>query len=214
MTNISIDMQQRIDAAIEHLHSKNVSFDSGLSEDELDRVQKEFGRNFPPDLRYFLERGLPRGDRFPNWRTPDAGLRQQLLWPFEGFEFDILQSGYWRIAWGVPPDADADAVSFAMMLLAKAPPLVPIMGHSYLPSEPALEGNPVFSVYQTDVIHRGGDLAAYLFWIHHDEEKEDELEPLYPPFSPSYRHIEFWTDVASETPRRAQRSLQNAAKAL
>ncbi len=40
--------------------------------------------------------------------------------------------------------------------------VVPIFGHRYIPSFPLEEGNPVFSVYQMDIIYYGYDLANYL----------------------------------------------------
>jgi hypothetical protein len=40
--------------------------------------------------------------------------------------------------------------------------MVPVYSHRYLPSGPAPTGTPVFSIYQTDVIHYGSDLADYL----------------------------------------------------
>ena len=42
------------------------------------------------------------------------------------------------------------------------PMLIPIYSHRFLPGAPSPAGSPVFSVYQTDVIYCGSDLAAYV----------------------------------------------------
>jgi hypothetical protein len=53
-------------------------------------------------------------------------------------------------------------VAHARELVAAAPPLVPLYSHRFIPAEPTLVGNPVFSIVQTDVIYYGMDLADYL----------------------------------------------------
>lgn len=47
-------------------------------------------------------------------------------------------------------------------LVAAAPRLLPIYSHRYLLAEPCRAGNPVFSVYQSDIIVYGTDLRTYL----------------------------------------------------
>ena len=44
---------------------------------------------------------------------------------------------------------------------AQAPRLIPLISHRYLPETANETGNPVFSVYQSDVIHYGTDVADY-----------------------------------------------------
>ena len=46
--------------------------------------------------------------------------------------------------------------------LAQAPTLIPIYGHRYLPAGNGTHGHPVLSVYQTDIIFYGTDLADYM----------------------------------------------------
>ena len=46
-------------------------------------------------------------------------------------------------------------------VVSHAPKLIPLIGHRYLPEEPHEGGNPVFSVYQSDVIYYGANLADY-----------------------------------------------------
>lgn len=46
--------------------------------------------------------------------------------------------------------------------MSSAPKLIPVAGHRYIPASPCEVGNPIFSVYQTDVIYYGADLWEYL----------------------------------------------------
>jgi len=179
-----------------HLSARGVSFDTGLREQELETVELRCGFLFPPDLRWFLGRWLPIGHGFPNWRQPDSILEEQLRRPIEGILYDVAENHYWRVEWGIRPNTELDAVSVVRHQLRNVPALIPIWKHSYLPSQPTAEGNPVFSVDQSDVIHRGAGLADYLLWLYRSEDEVSENS--YPAYSPSYRHIDFWTDLARE----------------
>ncbi len=65
-------------------------------------------------------------------------------------------------AWGPKPSDLGDAFGVVRQQVADAPKLIPIYSHRYIPCEPSKEGNPIFSVYQTDIIHYGYDLTSYL----------------------------------------------------
>ncbi|MBD0693251.1 hypothetical protein [Streptomyces sp. CBMA123] len=136
----------------------------GLSERELDDVEAGFGFRFAPDHRVFLSAGLPRGNRnWPDWRNGDPEeLRGRLSWPVEGVLFDVEHNGFWDSAWGSKPDAATDALRVARAELAAVPQLVPVYSHRYLPGPEGGAGHPVLSVYQTDIIYYGNDLADYI----------------------------------------------------
>jgi len=145
------------------LREAGIPVANGLTEAGLGRAEKSIGAAFPPDLRAFLAEGLPLGEGFPDWREPDSpAIRAQMDWPFEGIAFDIEHNRFWRDAWGVRPPDLHEALAVARDRVAAAPRLIPVSEHRYLPAEPALAGNPVFSVYQTDIIYYGTDLATYL----------------------------------------------------
>jgi hypothetical protein len=76
--------------------------------------------------------------------------------------FDIEHNEFWLEEWGPKPSELAEAFAIAQVAVAEAPTLIPIFSHRYIPDEPSLIGNPVFSVYQTDIIYYGADLAHYL----------------------------------------------------
>jgi hypothetical protein len=141
----------------------HIEFDAGLTDAEVIAAESRFGFQFPPDLREFLQTGLPRGPKFPDWRSGDeAELRDWLDQPRQGVLFDVERNGFWLEEWGPRPDSLGEALRVAGELVAAAPQLIPIYVHRMMPDEPHLPGNPVFSVHQTDIIVYGVDLPNYL----------------------------------------------------
>lgn len=138
------------------------SFAEGLSDAEIYCVEKTYAFEFPPDLRAFLQTALPFGPRFPNWRFPeDTSIRKQFDFPLQGILFDV-EHGVWLPEWGQRPEQVADAKALVEKLVKKAPRLIPVYGHRMIPDRPSLAGNPILSVYQTDIIYYGFDLDDYL----------------------------------------------------
>ena len=174
-----------------------VVFEPGLTNREFSELESLFDFRFPPDLRWFLGSGVPLGARFPNWKNPGQSLRDQIERPLDGICFDISNDVFWWPDWGTKPESNDEAIAVAKKHFAKFPTLIPVFGHSFLPCEPLEPENPIFSVHQADVIHRGANLAEYLMWLYHDENGED-LEQQYPVFSEEYKHIEFWTELTRQ----------------
>ncbi|HEV2637629.1 MAG TPA: hypothetical protein VGX23_20925 [Actinocrinis sp.] len=56
----------------------------------------------------------------------------------------------------------SDAVEVARERLALVPQMVPVYGHRYLPPGRGTYGHPVLSMYQTDIVSYGSDLAEYV----------------------------------------------------
>jgi hypothetical protein len=162
-----------------------IDLDVGLTHAEVAATEARFGFRFPPDLRAFLQTALPKGERFPNWRSgKETDLRDWLDLPRQGSLFDIEHNGFWLNEWGPRPDSLADAKRTASELVAGAPKLIPIYFHRMMPDEPHLASNPVFSVHQTDIIHYGFDLADYL--------RNDFHLPGREPWPDRVRQIRFW----------------------
>ncbi len=171
---------------------QDVAVDAGMSADELSKVEQRHRFTFPPDLRALLSCGLPTSEGFPNWRSGSfEELRAWLDRPARGVCFDIERNGFWYDAWGAQPADLASACAIARERIAAAPTLVPVYAHRFIPDEPSLEGNPVFSVWQTDVIIYGADLCAYL-----QNEFGTDSHHLESSMSRQPRSIEFWTDLA------------------
>jgi hypothetical protein len=172
------------------LADAGIVFGPGLTEAELRHAEVSIEAGLPPDLRQFLSQGLPIGEKFPDWRHPQsAGVRAQLDWPFEGIAFDIRNNSFWFSEWGARPDDDAEAIAVARRHVSEAPRLIPVFAHRYLPADPAASGNPVFSVYQTDIICYGVDLQDYLRaeFIPSALDRTSRHEP---------REVRLWTNLA------------------
>lgn len=168
-----------------------VQFDPGLAPNEFPAIETEWKFRFPPDLREFLSLALPVSAGWINWRTGDReAIRNALSWPLEGLCFDIERNAFWLNAWGERPAQLADAIDIARRAVNAAPTLIPICSHRYLPATPPEAGNPIFSVYQTDIIYYGADLLDYLQneFRHHFGRGEHAL-------SHDPRHIPFWSDL-------------------
>jgi len=159
---------------------------AGYSQEELDRAQEEFGLVFPPDLVDLLRDRRPANGY--DWRVDRDKIREMLAWPLEGMLFDIEQNGFWMDEWGVIPEREADRREIATAAVRAAPKLIPLVSHRYLPAEPSESGNPVFSIYQTDIIYYGANLEHYF---------ENELGVWSSLDESAYRHIRFWSDIAS-----------------
>ena len=65
--------------------------------------------------------------------------------------------------------------------------MIPVFAHRYLPASPWASGNPVFSIYQTDIIYYGLNLPSYLF--------AEFGVPNPFPTSDTPREIEFWSEL-------------------
>ena len=171
---------------------KGLRIEDGLSALEVARAEDAFGFQFPSDLRLVLEAFLPVSYKWTPWRSGShAQLNELFRGPAEGVEFDIEHNAFWFGTWGPRPTLNEDALEVARRHLKELPPLIPIYGHRYMPSDPSSAGNPVFSVVQTDVIVYGNDLAHYF---------AAEFRVTRPPWSMSEaRAIEFWSEVVNRS---------------
>lgn len=189
--------KEHSEALIRHFKEIGVSLEKGLNDNEVVQVETKFDFKFPPDLRSFLQTALPISYRFVNWRQ---GLTSQemandiaklLAWPLDGMLFDIENNNFWDDRWGSIPEKLEDKVSIATKNYKTYPKLIPIYSHRYIPAHPHKVGNPVFSIYQMDIIYYGYDLATY-FAKEFGFELPDHFEIPERPIL----DIEFWSDWA------------------
>jgi hypothetical protein len=167
------------------LKDGGLEFARGLTDSEVEHVENKFNFRFPPDLRAFLQAALPIGERFPDWRSGnDDQLRERLNWPLHGLLFDVEHNAFWLAEWGPRPELLEDAFRIATSRVDAAPKLIPIYAHRFMPDRPQESGNPVFSVYQTDIIYYGFDLEDYLRHEFNLVPREARPERI--------RQIEFW----------------------
>jgi hypothetical protein len=129
---------------------------------------------------------MPIGPGWVDWLGDPVGIQKRLDWPRDGVLFDVRESAFWPEEWGERPTEVEEALPAARQRLRTVPVLVPIYSHRFMPAAPAPAGSPVFSVYQTDVIYYGSDLASY-FQREFFNTADRESSP---------HRIEFWSDLA------------------
>ena len=96
---------------------------------------------------------------------------------------DVEHNEFWFSEWGEKPQNSQRAVEIASTRILRAPKLIPIMGHRYMPALPNEAGNPVLSIHQTDIIYYGYDLEDYLRHEFNLPRKE---------WPAQVKEIEFW----------------------
>ena len=161
-----------------------VRWERGYTQAELDDAQEKFGLLFPADLVSLLRDRRPFDGH--DW-TDEVAIRRALEWPIEGLLHSVGSGFIWRSEWGEMP-ADPDArKDVARPVILDAPKLIPLRSHKYLPEVPREPGNPVLSVFYSDVIYYGTDLADYF-------EREFSERPCVPRPDET-KHIPFWSDL-------------------
>jgi hypothetical protein len=157
---------------------------TGYTQAELDDAQAKFDLVFPPDLVALLRDRRPvRGH---DW-SDEAAIRRMLDWPFEGLLFDVEQNALWWPEWGDRPDQQQARAEILRSVISRAPKLIPLISHRYLPEQPHEADNPVFSVHQSDVIYYGADLTDYF------EREFGRWDGR--PWPDQIKHIPFWSDL-------------------
>jgi hypothetical protein len=171
----------------------------GLTDAEFARIERDYDVEFADDHRAFLAAGLPlnrppeegqaRFKPWPDWRDGDpADLRERLGWPVEGALFDVEHNALWPPSWGQRPADNSRALSVARQHLSQAPTMIPVYLHRYLPAGRGTVGHPVLSIYQTDIIIYGADLADYITREFTDPDRSISADWTPPPMVP------FWSD--------------------
>ena len=174
------------------LEKSGVKMTQGLSDEEFAHIERLYGIRFPPDLRQFLSIGLPVSGGWPDWRLAgEQKIRDRLAWPLEGIIYDIENNSFWCRDWGPRPTGTASAIQMASQASEAVPPMIPIFSHRYIPAVPSESGNPVFSIYQTDVIYYGANLMDYFqneFLMAFGRAEYTIASPV--------REIPFWSQLA------------------
>ncbi|KAG6604178.1 hypothetical protein SDJN03_04787, partial [Cucurbita argyrosperma subsp. sororia] len=216
---------------ITHMRDTGVQVQPGLSVAEFARAEAEFGFVFPPDLRAVLSAGLPVGPGFPDWRASGARqhLRATLDFPIAAISFQIAKNTFWSKSWGPRPLDPEKALRVARNALKRAPLLIPLFSHCYIPCNPSLAGNPIFSVDENRISFCGLDVSDFFereFLIRSSESDAHFLKNQRSISEKSAgssnfsrrsldtgartpRWVEFWSDAAVD--RRRRNSLSSAS---
>jgi hypothetical protein len=156
----------------------------GLTDREFTWIEAEYGIEFADDHRAFLAAGLPINSArreegatwerpWPDWRDgEEEELRRHLGWPVREVLHDV-RLGAWLSSWGARPEDKAEASRIAGQELARAPKLVPLYAHRFLPGGRGTYGNQVLSMWGADIIPYGTELVDYItheFYPSDDDE--------------------------------------------
>jgi len=187
-------LDDKMKLLIQLLKDKGIQFVKGLTNEELIIIEADFDVRFPPDLEILLCSALPVSKGFIDWRKALSSREYEdevlecFNWPFEGMLFDIQNNAFWNEHWGEKPDDFEQQKEIAEKNFKKYPKLIPIYSHRYIPSTPHEAGNPIFSVYQMDIIYYGFDLTTYFRNEFHLKLSDSFEIPQTP------KHIAFWSE--------------------
>ncbi|MBC1376152.1 SMI1/KNR4 family protein [Listeria sp. FSL L7-0091] len=169
--------ENQINKIAKLLESNGYILLDGMSNEQINIIQDLYKITFPPELRELLMTFNPY--QLYNWADLSekniAKMKNILAWPREGIIFDVKENSFWMDAWGKKPESIALAIDIVEYNLEQASPLIPIYSHRYIPSVPCEVGNPIFSVYQTDIIVCGTDLWDY-FRIEFGNKNYEDLK--------------------------------------
>jgi hypothetical protein len=127
------------------------------------------------------------GRQFPDWTGDSQPIQTAMAWPLEGLLNSIEDNASWRPSWGPRPFETEHRETVVRRLAQHGPQLIPIFGHRYLAGPGDRSGNPILSIYGSDVIVYASDLSVYLPF-------EIGLEPRDAGKQPDPQ-IPFWQDV-------------------
>lgn len=172
------------------LKACGVEFAPGLAPDEMEKIEKTYGIQFPKSLRIFLMEALPVSTGFYNWRdfqpTNVRRIKQVMDLPVKQIR-ECAQEVEWNEEWGEEPDSGADREQVVRKRLECAPRLLPVYAHRYIPVMES-DDPPIISVHDTDVIYYGKNLADY-FEVEFGKKKHGEIKAL------RMEQIPFWSEI-------------------
>lgn len=209
-----------------------------LPDEEINAIEQQWEIRFPPDYRLLFKMLHATNKRFAyadcpgeysvglfyNWRTAPSSIQWAYEHILHGFAFDTIYNTrrFWRSEWGAVPLTEEEARERLKPIVGAAPRLIPLYLHRYLLAEPCLAGNPVFSIWQSDIIVIAPDLRTYVLrewghpWshspsllrlTHRDERKVDEeIRCLIEERKHLYKAIPFWGDYLPSCWKGAMKS--------
>jgi hypothetical protein len=163
----------------------------GISAAGIASLEAELGFRVPEDFAYLFQNlSDPDGVLFPWSNFTKQSYDEIIRWVHHGIEFDIERNNLWLNRWGDRPATLTAALAIARRDFETWPKLLPICDHRFLAAEPLRIGNPVFSIWQTDIIYYGADLAHYLMheFVDRDHAFHTDAQPI--------QRVAIWSDFA------------------
>jgi hypothetical protein len=200
----------------------------GLSEKQIDQVERKYGVHFAPEHRAFLKilHAIDRKEIveyeddgimvteectfFYNWLENEKEIEDVLSMPYEWMLNDIDSvNKVWLKSWGIKPVSLERRKEIFDEWFSHVPRLLPLRGTCYIVSEADLVWRPVLSVRGSDIVVIGWDFRTYVLNelrdyldIHIDVfDEEDQI--FYPEIIDEVQQIfdeNFKYDVTKDIP--------------
>ncbi len=175
---------------IKKLKEVGVVFDKGLDNKEIKNIQSIYDIEFPRELKDLYMRALPISKGFYNWRDFDEKNINKMRKLIQCPTLDIKQNTKnidWNDLWGEEPEDVLERNTIIIKKIDEASALIPIFGHRFI-SNQYEEGNPVFSICDTDIICYGANLIEYF-------QIEFKYKNLTAITYENIKHVNFWSDL-------------------
>lgn len=194
-----------------------------ISQCRINEIEKKWKLCFPADYRLFLKElfavnnpaqvitynkqnkaVIKKIPVFNDWLKDTKTIRYFQNRLFDGLWFDVKNNRLWLKSWGKKPASAKGQKQCLKELLQKAPRLIPIYQHRYLLIEPDKINNPVFSIWQSDIIVYGPTLKTYLLSEFKDILNVDSSKIWLSEFKKQRKFIEsipFWGELYKRNTR-------------
>ncbi len=185
---------EEYNSIMKELEKQGYEIAPGMTDAEREEIEKAYGIRFPRALSEFFACGMPvgkepRGD-FPLWRDRSdenvSIIKRRLSAPLKNLK-DAVKGGFWIEAWGERPEEEDEVSAKFSEIAEKAPMLIPVYSHRYIPVIEGVDDPPVISAVGQDIIYYGCNLSNYL---------KREFCGSREPFDPDkIIRIPFWSDI-------------------
>ena len=154
---------------IDRLKKAGISFESGMSDAELDRAEIAYQFRFPKEIREFLSCGVPFGSTFFNYRDFSeenlarfqrfqASIERSFRFDLENNRDDLVELLCETLCFDHHSEPFDDAI---LEYLHQSVKLIPFYGHRCFFD--GMDDMPIVSFWQpTDTIFYGGTFENYL----------------------------------------------------
>ena len=176
--------------SIKLLRLQGVEFETGLTVEEIAKIEYIYKIKFPKSLKEFLMIALPISKGFYNWRNLEQDnimfIKKVINRPIEEVD-ELAEEVYWCDEWGEEPENATDIGRIVRKKLQNAPKLLPIYGHRYIPMI-LVDNPPIISIHDIDIIYYGEDLENY-FEVEFGAKEQGAIrfKNIHP--------IPFWSDI-------------------
>lgn len=172
------------------LKKNEIIISDGLTPNEINQIRDIYNLEFPNSLKSFFLTALPISRGFYNWRDfSDCNIsfiKEAINYPIKDI-YDRADEVYWCEDWGAEPSNKQEFIKRVRQKLQKAPRLIPIFSHRYIPAINKIDP-PILSIQGVDVIYYGENLKNY-FNIEFGDEKQEYINFEKVP------HIPFWSEL-------------------